>query len=152
MTVYGTTKMKKITDGLTLIHFLDVGVNLEGFWNYDQMALQVEDIYDVLASKFPHSNFLLLLDQSSGHGKMREGSLNVNSMRVRCGGCQENLRETKIKEVGPYPSIFQIRDVQRMIYDEQDLRPFYLSDNHRKMRKYDRPTGKWKVITKTKKN
>ena len=29
MTVYGTTKKKKITDGLILIRFFDVGMNLE---------------------------------------------------------------------------------------------------------------------------
>ena len=152
MTVYGTTKKKKLTDKLTLIRFFDVGVNLEGFWNYDQMSLQVEDIYDVLATKFPCYDFLLLLDQSSGHGKMREGALNINTMSVRWGGSQGNLRETKIKEVGPNPSIYQIGDIQRMIFHEQDSGPFYLPDNHRKMRKSDRPTGKWKVITKTKKN
>ena len=64
---------------------------------------------------------------------MREGSLNVNSMSVRWGGYQENLRETKIKKVGPCPSIFQIGDIQRMIIHEQDLGPFYLPNNHRKM-------------------
>ena len=85
MTVYGTTKKKKITDPLTLIRFFDVGVNLEGFWNYDQMSLQVEDVYDVLATVYPTYDFLLLLDQSSGHGKTREGALNVNTMGVRWG-------------------------------------------------------------------
>ena len=64
---------------------------MEGFWDYDQMSLQVEDIYDVLATKFPPYDFLLLLDQSSGHGKMREGALNANTMSVRWGGKQGNL-------------------------------------------------------------
>ena len=122
-------------------------MNLEGFWNYDQMALQVEDIYDVLATKFPGYDILLLLDQSSGHGRMREGTLNVNTMSVRWGGCQEKMRDTIIKEVGPYPSILQIGDIQRMVFEEQDSGPFYLPNNHRQMRKYGRPTGKWKVIT-----
>ena len=72
---------KKIEDGLTLIKFFDLGVNLEGYWNFDQMTLQVEDIYNVLGVKYP--DFDLLLDQSSGHGKMREGLSNVNIMGVR---------------------------------------------------------------------
>jgi len=46
LTVYGTTKKKKIHDNLTLLRFFDVGINLEGFWNYDQMALQVENVYE----------------------------------------------------------------------------------------------------------
>ncbi len=49
LTVYGTTKKKKIVDNLTLMHFFDVGINLEGFWNYDQMALQGEDIKNVVS-------------------------------------------------------------------------------------------------------
>ena len=83
LTVYGTTQKKKLTDQLTLIRFFDVGINLEGFWNYDQMSLQVEDAYDVLAVKYLHYEFLLLLNQSSGHGKMRKGALNVNNMSVK---------------------------------------------------------------------
>ena len=47
LSVYGTTK-KKLEDRLTLVRFFDVGINLEGFRNYDQMALQVEDVFDVL--------------------------------------------------------------------------------------------------------
>ena len=77
--------------------------------------------------------------------------MNVNTMSVRWGGCQEKMRDTKIKEVGPYPSILRIGDIQRMVFEEQDSGPFYLPNNHRQMRKYGRPTGKWKVITKTKK-
>ena len=39
---------KKLEDRPTLVRFFDVGINLEGFRNYDQMALQVEDVFDVL--------------------------------------------------------------------------------------------------------
>ena len=105
------------------------------------MSLQVEDVYDVLATVYPTYDFLLLLDQSSGHGKMREGALNVNTMGVRWGGCQQNLRETKIKEVGPYPSLLQIGDIQKMNFGEDDSGPFYLPDNHQITRKHDRSTG-----------
>ena len=51
--VYGTVKKKKLHDKLTLIQFFESGVNLEGFWNYDQMSLQVEDVFDVLSVKYP---------------------------------------------------------------------------------------------------
>ena len=57
LTIYGTIKKKKIIDKLTLVRFFDVGVNLEGFWNYDKMSLQVEDIFDILAVKFPNLIF-----------------------------------------------------------------------------------------------
>ena len=64
------------------------------------MALQVEDIYDVLDVKCNNNNvgdnsninndveFVLMMDQSSGHGRMREGALNANNMGVRFGARQ----------------------------------------------------------------
>ena len=81
--VHRSTKKRMIQDKLTLVRFFEVGVNLEDFSNSDQMALQVEDVYDVLVVKFLEYDFLFMFDQTSGHGKMREGSLNVNNMSVR---------------------------------------------------------------------
>ena len=133
------------------MRFFDVGVNLEGFWNNDRMALQVEDIYDVLAVKFPHYDFLLMLDQSSGHGQMREGALNVNSMSVRWGGKQDKIRSTKIKEVGPYHSKLRIGKEEKVIFIEADDGPFYLSDNHCWNQRYDRDIDKRQIMTKMKK-
>ena len=63
------------------------------------MALQVENVFDVLSIKYPEYDFLFMLDQSSGHGRMREGLLNINSMSVKFGGKQEKLRDTTIKEI-----------------------------------------------------
>ena len=82
---------------------------------------------------------------------MRERVLNVNIMSVRWGSHQGNLRKTKIKEVEPYPSKLQIRDIQSMIFEEEELGLFYFNNNHRLSRKHDRPSGKWKMMTKTKK-
>ena len=39
LAVNGTTQKKKLKDNLTLVKFFDLGVNLEGYWNFDQMAL-----------------------------------------------------------------------------------------------------------------
>jgi len=149
--VYGNIKKKPITDELTLVRFFEVGVNLEGFWNYDQMALQVEDIYDVLVIKYPNFDFLFMFDQSSGHGKMREGSLNVHNMGVRWGGKQEILRKTKIEETGPYQCILKVGDEQNMKFVDTDDGPFYLHNNHRIARKYDRIKGEKRVVEKNKK-
>lgn len=100
LTAYGITKQKKIQDQLTLLRFFKVGIDLKGFLNYDQMSLQVEDIYDVLTIKLPHYDFLLLLlDQSSGHGRMREGLLNTNVMSSKFGGKQGKLIDTENKRL-----------------------------------------------------
>ena len=77
--------------------------------------------------------------------------MNVHNMSVRWGGQQEKLRNTKIEETGPYQSILDVGDEQKMVFDEDDDGPFYLNNNHRVARKYDRNTGEKKVIEKTKK-
>ena len=53
-----------MNDQLTLIRFFEVGFNEEGFWNYNQMALQVEDVIDDLLVKFYNKSvdFLFLID------------------------------------------------------------------------------------------
>ena len=109
-------------------------------------------MYDVVSVKFPHYNFLLLLDQSSGHGRMREGSLNANVMSSKFGGKQEKLRDTQIKEVGPYQAVLEVGSVQSMSFKEGDRGPFYLvDDSHRIKRKFDRNKGEKKMVTKSKK-
>jgi hypothetical protein len=47
----------------------ELGVDKEGYWNYSHMALQVEDLVDCLVVMYPHADFVLLFDQSSGHAK-----------------------------------------------------------------------------------
>ena len=67
-------KKKMITDRLTFIQIFNLGINEEGYWNYFHMALQFEDIFDVLCVKIPECDFLILMDQLSGdRKKWREG-------------------------------------------------------------------------------
>ena len=65
-------------DKLTLVQFFDLEINEEGCWNYFHMALQIEDAFDVLSIKYPDYDFMILMDQSSGHGKRMEGGLNIH--------------------------------------------------------------------------
>jgi len=123
-----------IKDKLTLVRFFDVGINEEGYWNYNQIALQVEDVFDALAIKYPQYDIVFMMDQSSGHGKMREGALNANLMSVKYGGKQGKLRKTKIREVGTYKRILEIGDEQSMSFNDEDG-PFYLTPEERIRRK-----------------
>ena len=123
---------------------------MEGYWNYNHIALQVEDVFDILSIKFPGYYFCFLLDQSSGHGRQREGSLNANLMNQTFGGKQVKLRDsTKIKDLGPYHHILQLGDTQSMIFTEVDADPFYMHEAHTK--KYDQISEKCKTSKKTKK-
>ena len=75
-----------------------IGINLEGYWNYNHIALQVEDVFDILSIMFPGYDFRFLLDQSTGHGRQRQGPLNTNLMNKNFGGKQSKLRNTKTKD------------------------------------------------------
>ena len=55
----------------------------------------------------------------------------MNSMSMRFGGKQENLRDTTIKEIGPYHSILNVGDTQSMCFKESNDGPFYLGLNDR---------------------
>ena len=60
-------KKKKINDYLTLVKFIDVGINEEGYCKYNQIVLHVEDVYDAVSVKFNADNnvdFILMMDYS----------------------------------------------------------------------------------------
>ena len=71
MQVYGTTEKKTLTKNHQLLTLFEHGQQHEGYWNYNHIALQMEDVYDILSVRFPHCDFAILIDQSSGHRKRR---------------------------------------------------------------------------------
>ena len=70
METYDSTK--KIKDKLTSVQFFDLGINEEDYCNYFHMTLQIEDAFDVLSIKYPEYDYMILVDQSNGHGKRME--------------------------------------------------------------------------------
>ena len=68
--------------------FLVIAVNLlvlmKHQWEKDKNTPL--DIFDLLSIKFPDHDFLILMDQSSGHGKSLENGLNADKMNVSHGG------------------------------------------------------------------
>ena len=149
--VYGSTQKKEIKDPLTLVRFFDVGINEEGYWNYFHMALLIEDAFDVLSVKYPEYDFLILMDQSSGHGKRMEGGLNAAEMSVKFGGSQQKMRNTTINELGTYPAQLKVGDTQSLTFTYGDAGPFYLSDEEREGLRFDVFSGEKKTMKKTKK-
>jgi hypothetical protein len=61
------------------------------------MALQPEGIVDCMDVLYPEFDVVFLFDQSQGHSRKREGSLDANSMNQNYGGAQPILRLTQIK-------------------------------------------------------
>ena len=76
-----------------------------------------------------------MFDHSCGHDHQREDGLNVENMSINFGGKQTFMHDTLIKEkegyLGLHPRILNPRDVQHMIFQGNDMGPFWLSERDR---------------------
>ena len=119
---------------------LEYGANKEGYWDFDCMALQLEDCIDCMKVIHPNLEFVFLLDHSNGHDKIRPDGLNAKKVRKNYGGKQPKMRESTMKDetyFGIYDRILNVGDIQQMVYRENDIGPFYLSLEERQASKYD---------------
>ena len=112
----------------------------EGYWSYDHMVIQLEDVIDVLFVAFGKKYvFLFLFDHSCGHDRMHPDALNVNAMNVGFGGRigHEMMHDSKILEVHGFlgkflntddPCQLKKGDIQRFYFTEDDVGPFWMSE------------------------
>lgn len=130
----------------------DYGSNAEGYWNYNRMVLQLEDMIDVLDALHSVSSaelteekkqhmpdvpfvdgykrkydYLSLFDHSCGHDKKQEDGLTTKGIRVGMSPKARKMRPSKIvKEegyLGKYERSLQVGDTQYMVYQEDDEGP-----------------------------
>ena len=99
---------------------------------------------------FPQFDYIFLFDQSSGLTKMREDGLNVSNMNVTCGGSTLKMHDTVITEVGPHVRLFDVGETQRMYFTNDDDGPFWMNDEEKANRKFDKILQGSKVKEKTK--
>ena len=52
---------KKALSKSPLTKYFVLGVNNEGYWNYFHMAVQLEDVHDVISHKYPHCDIVYFL-------------------------------------------------------------------------------------------
>jgi hypothetical protein len=140
------------------VRYIDVGENREGYWDYNHMVVQLEDVVDCLQVMRPDFDYLLLFDHSSGHAKKRIGGLDANKMKVYHGGVQPIMQDSTILEedgyLGPFQRILEMGDTQSFVFKEGDAGPFYLQDlpedefERRKQTQYEEEDGT--LIDKTK--
>ena len=135
---------KATKDRLTSTPFLrvfDPGQNQDGYWTYNHMAVQTEDCMDCLKVLLPGFDHLLLFDYSSGHNKKRVNGLDANSMSKYYGGNQSTLRDAPIYQeegiLGPFPQKLSVGDVQKMVFQDTDDGPFWLSPGEREAKRVD---------------
>ena len=125
------------------IRKFEYGANSEGYWNYNHMVIQFEDVVDVLKALFADKyEYLFYFDHSSGHDRLRPDGLNVKQMNKTFGGNQQKMRNSTIKDatyLGPFEHAqkLMIGDEQCMSYKDTDTGPFYLSEKEKEEMKYD---------------
>jgi hypothetical protein len=125
---------------------LTMGKIEKGIGNNAQITNQAEDVIDILHGLFPNHDLEFHVDNSSGHTKKRKDSLNVNVMNFGWGGNQPYMRPSQLTDGS---SIGHRPKASTLISQKKEERgPWYLSDDEREARKYDRPTDK--MITKEK--
>ena len=65
-----------------------VGATKGGYWNGFHMALQLEDIVDVLRIVRPQFDWIFFFDHSQGHARKQDGALDAQMMSRSFGGKQ----------------------------------------------------------------
>jgi hypothetical protein len=146
--VNGTSKKRTLTADPFIRTFAFGGTN--GFWTGNHTLVQVEDCFDCFYVLFGCKiECVMQFDHSSGHAKKRINGLDVKGMNKEWGG-SNYMRPTMIKSedgfVGSYydktnPRMVKVGENQTMVYDENDLGPFHLTENERANRMYDKVTA-----------
>jgi hypothetical protein len=96
---------------------------------------------DCLVTLLPDFDHLLLFDYSSGHSKKRVNGLDANGMAKYYGGNQSTLRDAPIYQeegiLGPFQRKLAVGDVQKMVFQDTDDGPFWLSPADRVAKRMD---------------
>jgi hypothetical protein len=113
---------------------------------YDHMCLQFEGCVSTIQVLYPEYDTVWLFDHSCGHDHGKEDGLSVGNMRVNWGGKQNRVRDTEIKEVAgylsPHTPKLQVGSIQKMIFQEDEDGPYYLTPSNRELHRYDEVKGR----------
>ena len=115
---------------------------LEGYWSYEHMIVQLEDIVDCINFLHPKFDVVVLVDHSNGHDRLQPDGLNINRINIKHAGKQPRMQNAKITPnlLGPFhtsSSPLQVGMSQSMQYTSTDPAPCYLTAEERIKHKYD---------------
>ena len=133
-----------------MVHF-HYGANKEGYWNFNHMALQLEDCVDCLNVLYPDFAFLFLFDHSSGHAKRSEDSLSAKDMNAGYGGKQPSMHSTNVHQADgilgsfEHEKMLKVGDIQSMDFEDGSNGPFSQTEAQRNKTRLDKLTGKKKT-------
>ena len=143
MEVYGSSLKPQLSVGKSpFLTYFDYGENKEGYWDYNHMVLQFEDVVDCLKVMHPLYRFVFLFDHSSGHAKQRPDGLNASRMNKSFGGKCPAMHPTVIEReagfLGPYTCTLEPGQTQRLMFTETDVGPFWMTPNDRILNRLDK--------------
>ena len=145
----GNSKKPKLTTS-PFVRKMEYGNTHEGYWTYECMILQLEDVIDILKFEFPDFDFVFLFDHSNGHDRLRPNGLNINKIGIKFGGKQPVMRDSLLNErkyFGPYhTSAYPLQPgmCQSMQFQPNDSGPCYLTEEDRLVQRLDRNNGEMK--------
>jgi hypothetical protein len=143
MDVYGSSLKPQLSiDKSPFLTYFDYGEHKEGYWDYNHMVLQFEDVIDCLKVMHPDYHFVFLFDHSSGHAKQRPDGLNASRMNKSFGGKSPAMHTTIIGTresgfLGCYPSILEPGQTQHLSFSETDIGPFWMTPDERTLNRLD---------------
>ena len=153
--INGNSNKKPLTlDKSPFVVFFDYGENKEGYWAYNNMVLQFEDVVDVLKVMHPTFDFVFLFDHSSGHSKQRPDGLNQHRMNRSFGGkAVPRMRSTEIIQeegfLGPFDRTVEPGDTQSLVFSPSDTGPFWMTDAEREESRLDKHLGNTRPVNLT---
>ena len=148
MAIHGQATKKDLKQSPFVVYF-ELGVNNEGYWTFNHMAIQFEDCVDCLRVLYPHFDFAFFFDHSQGHAKKRANGLDASAMNRAYGGVQQRMRESFIKAedgyLGMHERTIHVGDNQSFVFKPDDAGPFWMTEQERELNRHDRvlppPTG-----------
>ena len=154
MEVHNSATKKDLTSS-PFRRFVLIGVNNDGYWNSNHMAIQLEDCVDCLQALYGDQfDFLFLFDHSQGHDRKRDGALDVRDMNKSFGGSSKGkLRDSNLTEgcIGPHlhDKVLSVNNTQSMCFGPNDEGPFWMTPEEREQKRHQRETNKRRKRKKT---
>jgi hypothetical protein len=135
---------KRPLDSTPFNRELQYGSNLDGYWCYEHMVLQLEDCIDVLQAIHGELyEYVFLFDHSCGHDRKRADGLDARLIRKNFGGKQPKMHPSRILQEKGFLGKFEhaeklsVGSTQSMVFDADSKGPFYLEDDLLRTRKND---------------
>jgi hypothetical protein len=141
MAIHGHASKKDLMHSPFLVYF-ELGVNNEGYWTYNHMAIQFEDCVHCLKVIYPQFNFAFLFDHSQEHAKRLANGLDAYSMKKGYGGVQPRMHESIIKADDGYLGMhdghtLSVGDTQTFVFQPGDNGPFWMTAEERELNRHD---------------